>query len=412
MTNKPCIGSCRFESIILISFLFFFLLPVCSLSSQTSETVPDQGQEGENFFSRSEIICSSNAVIEGGTIVYKVIVRYDGPENSMKVNLVFDLSGPVMFVSSSPNMALLEKERKLNWEGEIFTKKDLFFTIELVTLPGSSSNGILLGSATIYWKGDSAGPYWQGGGQWLGSETKIMSKQRPAIFITSKGMEIGKVEIIALSYVTAAIVLTFVIPLLIIRREKRRGHIQPGNLEGKGFYTVLLYIMSFCLVVLLGIAHFMLYTVQQDFRRLVAYRQTNCMFLDKIITTHRASSASTTGRTQNTSSDFNRPLVAVSFTDADENHIVASGPPNPASMNSPIEKYALKELSQFKRGEVYPCWYDPQEPKNFVLIRGLSWGWYIIGAGPLLVLYFLARHILRRIRGQGDQRNLKKEHID
>jgi hypothetical protein len=56
-------------------------------------------------------------------------------------------------------------------------------------------------------------------------------------------------------------------------------------------------------------------------------------------------------------------------------------------------------LESFTVGQEYPCWYDPADPSQVVLVRGYSW----LSNSPLLVLFgvlafFTVRGIYRSVR--------------
>jgi hypothetical protein len=161
----------------------------------------------------------------------------------------------------------------------------------------------------------------------------------------------------------------------------------------------VLYLTSLMFVCLVGVAHLMGTIALEDIRRFTAYEKTSCILLDKRIVLEKGRSstrgAGPAGSTH--SSTLNKPLTAVRY-QAEGRDIISVGPPRPSSMLSPLDKYALRELARYERGQSYPCWYDPKNPETFVLKRGVSLGWYLLGAGPMILLYFLGRYFFRRLR--------------
>jgi hypothetical protein len=57
-------------------------------------------------------------------------------------------------------------------------------------------------------------------------------------------------------------------------------------------------------------------------------------------------------------------------------------------------------LESFTVGQAYPCWYDPADPSQVVLVRGYSW----LSKAPFLVVFvvlafFTGRGLFRHLRG-------------
>jgi hypothetical protein len=294
-----------------------------------------------------------------------------------------------MFVSASPTMSPPDDKREARWEGAVERGRDLVFTITLITLPDSASNRTLLGSAAIYWRGRDDGPNWQGGVHWVQTEAEIHPRLQPQTVTVPGGKAVSEAEAITLAYLVGGPLLIFLIPWLIRRREIARRY--PAKSE-----HLFLYALSFAFVMLVGVAHLMSYLVVEDYRRLYSYRQSECTVLDKGISAHVMKAR--TGQTQSRDTQISEPMVAVRYS-LDEMEHVAAGPPEITSMRSPSEKTALRQLSRFEIGRTYPCWIDPRDPSVFYLIRGISWGWYLLCTGPVILLGFLGRYLWRRFAG-------------
>lgn len=327
------------------------------------------------LFRRSELKSSTGSLWEGDGIDYTLIIRYEGETEPAEITLAFPLPYPTMLISASSELDFVEAERELRWQGMVWPGRDLVFTISLITLPESGSSRSIPASAGIYAAG---------GVHWLQSDTEIHAKPdvSPATLLKY-----------ILGYLIAGISLILGIPWMIRWRQKNRL-LAAGRGEKESSDTILLYAMSFGIFAALGVAHFIGFIAWQDYRRYAVFEQSRCTVLDKRIILEKKSR--TPGQTQSSDSWFNEPQVAVRYR-AEDREIIAAGPTQVTSMRSISEKSALRELARYERGKVYPCWFDPQQPRSFVLSRGLSWGWYLIGAGPLIVLVFLGRALLRKI---------------
>lgn len=362
---------------------------------QTSEGPRDE----RGAFAGSQLIPATDEVVEGETITYTLNVRYNGTEPLRSITVVYRLPEPVMLVSSSPPIEFDEEhQRQLTWKEEIGPGQQLRFTIAVITVPESASRGVMIASAGILWRPLES--EWEVESHWLQSETKIRSRPRRILYTLPNGIGIGNVELVLTAYLVLGPVLILLIPTMILRREKRRASQHKGERPRTKMGRLFLFPMSFAFVFALGIAHLMGSIALDDIRRFVAYEKTSCILLDKRIILEEGRSTSRApgpGRLTHTTV-YNEPLVAVSYP-VRGRQIVAAGMPRPTSLLSPLDKYALRELAQYERGRAYPCWYDPMHPETFVLARGISWGWYLLGIGPMILLFFLGRYFLLRLKG-------------
>jgi hypothetical protein len=391
-----CVISALF--VILLTALQICLLVIFPAASRQNQPAARPSSE-EASFAGSRLIPAKDMVREGETIVYALIVRYDGAEIRKEITVQFHIPDPSLLVSSSPPMVLGEEDnRELTWRGEISPSQEMKFIITLMAMPHTSSSRLMLASAGISWR--RKGMEWQVDSHWLQSETEIHSKLTPILYVLPNGMAIGKAEIVLLGYLVLTPMLTILISTIIMRREKRHPAIQLESKKAENrIQKLFLYAMSFAFVCSLGVLHLICFIAVEDFRRFVAYEEVTCILLDKRIVLDERSSFSRgagPGRL-NSTTVYHEPMVAVRYF-VGSREIISAGAPRPTTMLSPVDKYALRELAQYERGHSYPCWYDPQRPEIFVLARGISLGWYLLATGPMILLYFLGRHLLRRMR--------------
>lgn len=348
----------------------------------------------ETPFASSQLIASTDKMREGETITYTLTVRYAGPETPQQIAVTFPVPDPAMLVSAFPPMAFNDEyRRELTWEGQVKPDQDLVFTITLVTVPDSASSRSLFANAGIFWR--PQGREWEAESHWLQSETEIHSRLAPILFVLPGGYGIGKAELVLLGYLVLGALLVLLVPTLIMRREKQRRTAQAEETKAaEKVKKTFLQALAFAFVCLVGMAHLMGSVVLEDIRRHVSYQKNTCTVLDKRIVLEEGSSSSSKGTRSTT--DYNKPLVAVRY-QAGGREITTVGMPKPSAPLSAADKFALRQLARYERGKSYPCWYDPQEPTTFVLARGISWGWYLLGAIPMLILYFLGRFFLRSL---------------
>lgn len=396
----PELPDLRFARIFSLVFVVLLtgLSPGFPLSAPSAAELeqPEVESSGKaSAFASSRLIADTDKVREGETIAYTLTVRYDGIETTKPITVVFRLPDPAMLVFSSPPMVLGEEyHRELTWKGEISQGQSIEFIITLVTIPDSASSGLLIASAGIIWR--PQGMEWQTDSHWLQNETEISSKPGRILYVLPNGIGAGKVEIVLLGYLLLGPLVIFLIPAMILQREKRlRATEQEGAQADEKIKKPFLLLMSFAFVCTIGIAHLMVSIALEDVRRFVAYEKASCILLDKRIVLQKGQSGGQSRKTTHS-----KPLVAVRYL-ADGREIIAVGPPRPTSMLSTMGIFALRELAQYERSQVCPCWYDPKVPETFVMGRGISLGWYLLGTGPMILLFFLGRHFLRRLSKDG-----------
>ncbi|KAB2888461.1 MAG: hypothetical protein F9K32_16390 [Desulfobulbaceae bacterium] len=369
-------------------------------SSSTEVTAADaaaQDAVAESFFGKSTLTGSTGYLREGETITLTLTIRYNGDEEPMPVTVVFPIPQPALLISASPAMSRPDDNREIQWKGTVGRDRDLALSITLITLPASADNRTLLSSVAIYWRGRHDGPNWQGGVHWLQTEAEIHSRPQTQFANKLEGQTVSNAEVVILAYFVGGTLLIFLIPRLINRRRQGgpgAATVPAATGKGEGY---LLYLLTFVLVVLIGIAHLVVYFIMEDYRRLYGYRQSECTVLDKAITTHAMKSRP--GQTQSRDSQIGESMVAVRYR-LDDVEYVAAGPPEITSMRSPGDKSALRQLARFEIGRSYPCWIDPRDSTGFYLIPGISWGWYLLCAGPLILLFSLTRYLLGRLAGE------------
>jgi hypothetical protein len=61
---------------------------------------------------------------------------------------------------------------------------------------------------------------------------------------------------------------------------------------------------------------------------------------------------------------------------------------------------AEKKIAMYDYGKSYACWFDPNDPKKFVLERGdIAWALYLLFLPPLLLALIASRYFIRRLKG-------------
>jgi len=364
------------------------LIPFGASCFDQSAIAANDGKRGglqatQADFNKSEMRCSSSKVPERGTIQYEVTLRNTGESTPDRVALTFYISPSfVMLAGTSPEIFYDLENRTLNWEGRIRSQEERSFFIELVTLP-KTAGSIIHNQASVAWGNENKS---------LAVETKVTSRDLPErILLTVGKIGLGRLEITILGYFLLVPLFLFIVPRFIRWREKKRVHLSPNvswsDPDPRGF---MIYAMSIAFLACIPVLFFLAFLVMDDVRQFSAYEKTTCIIIDKKL-------CWSTGSTGKTKSRIYDPLVSVRYK-AGGTEIVSAGSMVKGTFSG-RESSAEKKIAQYELGRSYPCWFDPEEPHEFLLERGLSWGWYLLCLGPVILLGIASRYLYRKLRG-------------
>jgi len=362
---------------LLVSSLSFFcvcILPFAdpwveqraTAANQGDKTVPDAD---EADFGQSVMLGPDHRIPEGETIDYEIILRNTGSKRPDYIELRIPVDSTSVLLASAPELSYNPEDRVLRWRGMIDPGEERRFTVRLVTIPKSFGT----------WVFTRASIGWGSGDKGLVVQTEIGPELRPSRFILPGGIGIEWTEVIILGY------LLFVLSFWIIGRRKIRSRDE----------DIITYVMSGMFLATLGALLFLSGIVIEDIRMFVSYEKTTCTIIDK--NTKVLGNPGFFGRNV-TPKYYLEPLVAVRFV-AGGKEIFAAGS---LAKSSPFlsDKSALRRLAQYDLGKSYPCWFDPEHPRTFVLKRSLSWTYYLIGIVPLFVFLISSRYLIKTFIGR------------
>jgi hypothetical protein len=148
------------------------------------------------------------------------------------------------------------------------------------------------------------------------------------------------------------------------------------------WYVSVLFILAG-----LGFLAFFVYQAHQDYRVFTRYVQGECRILDKRL----GESSDSDGTTYRAEFDYEIMVNDQPYGAHDLDTWGAYGSRDGA------EAY----LRRFQVGEVYPCWYDPADPREAVLVRRVSW-FHLFGVIPLLLLGVGVGDLIHTLRKRRD----------
>ena len=336
---------------------------------------------------KSEMRYLETKVRELDILSYEIILRNTGSRRPEYVTLGSDLNAAAaaMLASASPDMVY--NNRYLRWQGNVEPGEERRFTVKLITLPGSYDN-LIISQATINW---------DGGEKNIQVETKVQLPEKTSLdqfLFIAGGIGFRWLEVLIVAYLLFIPFFLIVVLPLIRRRERQRFEQSPDvSWHDEDPHRIKHKAMSIALLLSLAFMPFFISEVIDDIRRFVSYEKTTCTILDKKAGWLPGSRGG-------------HPIIAVRYT-AGGKEIISAG--SLAKGASTRGTSAEKKIAIYDYGKSYACWFDPNDPKKFVLERGdITWGLYLLFLLPLLLALITSRYFIRRLRGPDTLRETSK----
>ena len=371
----------------LVSFLCVCILPFTEprIEQCAAAAIPGDGTvpgTEEADFSQSVMLGPDRKILEDNIIDYEIILRNTGNKRPESIELWNPVDSPSAMLASAPELSYSLENRELHWRGTVGPGDERRFTVRLVTLPDSAGS----------WVSNHASIVWDGERKDIQFDTEVRSKRSDArILVTVAGIGLGRLEVVILGYLLLVPLFLIAIPRLIRWRKRQRFERSPDVLSHDNVpRRIMVYAMSIAFLACLAVMLFFASIVVGDIRKFTSYEKTTCTIVDKKIRW-------STGSTDKTKSKIFEPLVSVRY-DVKGKETVSAGSLAKGALLSSRERSAEKRLARYELGKSYPCWYAPEAPQEFVFTRGLSWNWYLLCLGPLILFLISSRYLLRKLR--------------
>jgi hypothetical protein len=330
-------------------------------------------------FNKSQIRCLETKVRELDILSYEIILRNTGSRRPEYVVLGYSLtSDAAMLASASPNMVY--DNRYLRWQGNVDPGEERHFTVKLITLPGSYDN-LITSNANISWDGSEKN---------IPVEAKVLLPEKTSLdqfLFIAGGIGFKWLEVMIIGYLLIIPLFLFVVLPLIRWREKQRFERSPDvSWPDDDPHQIKFKAMAIALLLSLAFMPLFISEVIDDIRQFVSYEKTTCTILDKKAGGLPGSRGS-------------HPILAVRYVAGGKEIISAGSLAKGASIQGTS---AEQKIALYDYGKSYTCWFNPNDPKKFVLHRGdITWGLYLLFLPPLVLALVASRYFLRRLRGAG-----------
>jgi uncharacterized repeat protein (TIGR01451 family) len=315
-------------------------------------------------FSRTTIAVEPSAPLEGDVVRYQVTLRNTGDAESVAAQLKVTIPHEGLFV----DLAGLDGARVDPAAKSVEAS---------IALPAGAARGFALRVVTPR----------DAGGHVLSPQVSLQDFYSRVSYIDSVSTEIGTRPstgglVLGGTRITPAglVVLGFVVPILVLwllsRRRSRRGAARAGR--GRPSAALLAIVISLGFWTLFGSM------ARRDWRSL-SWPETACTVLDRRLKIETTTSA--TGRSPATrSTTYFDKLLALRYR-ANGVDTISTGFDTGSRLQIGGGASAVQELARWAPGVTVPCWFDPDDPRDVVVVPGFG-GAYLFALFPLPVFLF------------------------
>jgi Protein of unknown function (DUF3592) len=305
-------------------------------------------------FSQSTITAQPSVVSEGDVFAYSVTVRNSGNESAAFAELLVSLPLESLFVDLSglENATVDLAEKEIAATLDLPPGGERRFRVRVVVPRDSGGNTLNPDLRVRYLNRATFN---------TGAPTDINSAPR------TDGVMLGGVRFGAIEGALLAVLALYpVLWVLLPRRRRNHGGVA-ALVIGAGFLTMFV-----------GLA-------RRDAQTLTSWHEAQCTILDTRIRLETQSSNIRTGvpprRAENRSY---KPLLALTYT-ANGQSVVSTGYETGTRVSIGRGQSLLREYEQWKVGAQVPCWFNPDDVKDVIVIRGFG-GAYFFAILPLALL--------------------------
>jgi hypothetical protein len=206
-------------------------------------------------------------------------------------------------------------------------------------------------------------------------------------------LRIGPIGITPAGLAAMALLAVFVAGISVMMSRARR-HAAPERAAPFGPMRLVLGAWA-AVMISVGFLVYFIALAYGDWRAARAYRETECAVFGSALQEHEGSA----GPGERRAEPSYAPLFAVRYRVGDV-ETYSSGYATPSALNFSTRAATQAIFQRFASGTTHPCWYDPEDPRTVLLVRGPG-GAYVFALLPLPVLalgIFLMAGDRRRVR--------------
>lgn len=305
-------------------------------------------------FSRSTMTHEPSTVVEGDVVTYTVTLRNTGSEDAPYTDVVVDLPLEGLFIDLDglDATAIDRSDKRITATLNLPANAEHLFRVRIVVPRDAGGNRLLPKLEARYLHRSVSAS--------VSDPTDIGTPPRPG-GVRIGGVRIGLIEGCLLALIALYPTLWVLLP------RRRRTH---------GTVTLLVLGTSF-LVLFGGLAW-------RDAQTLTSWPQAQCTILDTRIRLETVSSGTRSGQPRRAELQNYKPLLAVRYV-AHGRDVISTGYETGTRVAIGRGESLLREYQQWQVGSQVECWFNPDDVKDVIVIRGFG-GAYFFAIFPLALL--------------------------
>lgn len=315
-------------------------------------------------FTKSTIEVSAGSPRETDVVTFSIVLRNAGPDDAASLWFVTEwpLMGFLVDADGYEGAEIDHEARTLSMWIPLAAGQERAFQLRVLAPRDSGGDALTLALRAAHF--DSETEYWDRRSVTIGT--------RPAAsVVTLGGIGVTAAGVMTLAVLALGALLWLALWTFTTRRAKRSA-----GLFGPAASALAVTIPLGFLVVFGSMAW-------RDYRSLTAWQETRCTILGG-----RLSAQSTTGSRRSTTTGIDTtnyvPVLGLRYL-ADGVETFSSGYDTGSRIGIGGRGGRTEELSEWAIGASTPCWYDPADPTDVVVLRGFG-GAYLFALLPLGLL--------------------------
>ncbi len=320
-------------------------------------------------FSKSEIQVSAESPLEADIVTFTLVLRNSGPDaaEAASVTAQWPLMGFLVSTDGFAGAAIDHQSREIALTVPLAAGAERRFLVRVLAPRDSGGDTLTLTVHAAQWSTQTE--YWDH------KSVTIDTRLR------RRGIVLGPVRVAPAGLVTAALLLAGIALWAVLRGM---AGVSRADAATGGTFARLIGPGRAAAAVTVAVGFWTMFGVMawRDYQSLTRWPETTCTILGGRLS---AQAASATRALRGQPSDGNDyvPVLGLEY-GVDGRETYSSGYDTGSRLGIGGRGGRLRELSRWTVGAAVPCWYDPADPLDVVVVRGFG-GAYVFAFFPVPV---------------------------
>jgi Protein of unknown function (DUF3592) len=338
-------------------------------------------------FSKSEILTSSESPLEGDVVTFTLVLRNSGPDDAGAVSLSVEWPrmGFLIDADGFDGPQIDHEARQITNDFPLAAGGERRFVVRVLAPRDSGGDALILAARAAHYASNTL--------HWVRS-TLTIDTRVPTTGIMVAGFRILPAGVAVLVWLMMGVLLS-----LIAMALSRPGRTRPRAGASARFSIGSLVAsragpLGSVAAVMVALGFLMIFGTMawRDYQSLTRWPQTSCTIVGG-----RLSAQTTTRSPSRTGQDTTNyvPVLGLRY-EANGRETFSSGYDTGSRLGIGGQGGRTKELTEWTIGSAVPCWYNPDDPLDVVVLKGFG-GAYLFALIPLPVFLLGAAGLWRAL---------------